>query len=81
MNDYRKEEINSSPLEADGNQETFDFTPSPFSIKEARTLNSGKMILWDTGPPSSWSTDFLNEVAVSYPNNSPLHLLACWRAV
>ena len=26
------------PLEADGNQEMFDFTPSPFSIKEAWIL-------------------------------------------
>ena len=34
MNDCR-EEINTSPLEADGNQEVFDFTPSPFSIKGA----------------------------------------------
>ena len=42
MNDYRKEEINSSPLEADGNQETFDFTPSPFSIKEAGTLTQAR---------------------------------------
>ena len=35
MNDCRKEEINISLLEADGNQEMFDFTPSPLSIKEA----------------------------------------------
>ena len=35
MNDYREEEINASPLEADGNQEVFDFNPSPLSIKGA----------------------------------------------
>ena len=33
MNDCREEEINTSPLEADGNQEVFDFTSSPFSVK------------------------------------------------
>ena len=27
MNDSREEEINTSPLEADGNQEVSDFTP------------------------------------------------------
>ena len=30
MNDCREEEINTFPLEADGNQEVFDFTLSPF---------------------------------------------------
>ena len=35
MNDYSEEEINIFPPEADGNQEVFDFTPSPFSIEAA----------------------------------------------
>ena len=35
MNDSREEEINTSPLEADGNQEALDFSPSLFSIKAA----------------------------------------------
>ena len=35
MNDCREEEINTCLPEADGNQEVFDFTPSPFSIKGA----------------------------------------------
>ena len=34
MNDCREEEINTSLPEADGKQEMFDFTRSPFSIKE-----------------------------------------------
>ena len=52
VNDYREEEINTSPLEADQNQVKFDFTPS---------ANSGKMVLGDTSLPSSWSADFLNK--------------------
>ena len=35
MNDCREGEINTAPKEADLNQEVFDFTSSPFSIKEA----------------------------------------------
>ena len=35
--DCRKEEIKTSPPEADQNQEMFDIIPSPFSIK---VLNS-----------------------------------------
>ena len=34
MSDCREEEINPSPLEANGNQEVFDFSPSPFGVKE-----------------------------------------------
>ena len=37
-NEYRKEEINTSSLETDQKQEMFDFTFSPFSIKEAWIL-------------------------------------------
>ena len=33
MSDCREEEINTLLLEDDGNQDVFDFTPSPFSIK------------------------------------------------
>ena len=33
-----RQEINTAALEADQNQEMFDFTPSPFSIKEAWIL-------------------------------------------
>ena len=35
VNDYRKEEMNTSPMKADGNQEKFDCTPSSFHIEEA----------------------------------------------
>ena len=35
MNDFREEDMNTSPLEADRNQEMFDFIASLFSIKEA----------------------------------------------
>ena len=38
MNDCREGEINTAPKEADLNQEVFDFTSSPFSIKEAWIL-------------------------------------------
>ena len=34
MNDYREEEINTSPPETDKEM----FTPSPFSVKEAQIL-------------------------------------------
>ena len=34
------------------------------------------MMLWDTGPPSSWSAGFLNNVTVLAPNLS-LNLLGC----
>ena len=40
----------------------------------------GKMVLWDTSPPSSWSAGFPNKVTIPCPNTSPLDLLAC-RAV
>ena len=35
------------------------------------------MVLWDSSPPSSRSTGFLNKVAIYCPNNSSLDLLAC----
>ena len=35
------------------------------------------MVLWDTSPPSSRSSGFLNKVAIPYPSNSSLDLLAC----
>ena len=35
MNDQKEDEINTLPLEADGNQEMIDFILSPFSIKGA----------------------------------------------
>ena len=38
VSDCRGEEINTSPLEADQNQEMFDSTPSPFDIKQAWIL-------------------------------------------
>lgn len=31
-NDHREEEINTSPLEADGDLEVFDFAPTPFTF-------------------------------------------------
>ena len=38
----QEEEINTSPLKADGNQEVFDFTPSLFSIEEAWILSQAR---------------------------------------
>ena len=43
MNDCREEEINTSLLEAGGNQEVFDFTPSPFSVKEPYLGQDGSL--------------------------------------
>ena len=80
MNGCRKEEINTSPLESGQNQEIFDFTHSPFSIKGAGILTEGKMVLWDTSPPSSWSAGFPNEVAIPCPNNRSLNSLVCHAA-
>ena len=39
--------------------------------------NSGKLVLWDTSPPSSWSAGFPNKVTILCPNSSSLDLLAC----
>ena len=38
----RQEDMNISPLEADRNQEMFDFTPSPFCIKETWILTQAR---------------------------------------
>ena len=68
---------------------TSSHTPSPFSIKDAcflfqykRSLNSnsGKMVLWNSSPPSSWSAGFTNKVTVPCPNKSSLSLLVCCTA-
>ena len=42
VNDCREEEINTSLPEADGKQEMFDFTRSPFSIKEDWILTQAR---------------------------------------
>ena len=69
------------PPEADRNQETNARPYSlPFQYKRSLNSNSGKMVLWDMSPPSSWFAGFPNKVAIPCPNNSPLDLLAC-RAV
>ena len=47
VNDCREEEINTSPPEADGSQDVFDFTPSPFSIKGVWILTQAR---WFFGP-------------------------------
>ena len=52
-------------------------TVSPFSVKRTLNSNSGKMVLWDTSPPSSWSTGFLNKVTIPCLNTPSLDLLAC----
>ena len=45
VSDCREEEINTPWLKADGNQEVFDFTPSPFSIKGAWILIQARWFL------------------------------------
>ena len=69
-NDHREEEINTSPLEADGDLEVFDFTPTPFTVKTKPNLNSdsGKMVLWGMSPLSCCLTDFPKEVIIPCPN-------------
>ena len=42
MRNCRKEDISTSPLEADQDQEMFDFTPFPLSIKDARILTQAR---------------------------------------
>ena len=54
MNDCREEEINTSPLESDRNQEMFDFTPSPFSVKEDWILTRARWSFGGMSPPSFW---------------------------
>ena len=72
MNVYREEEINTSLPEADGNQEVFDFAPSPFRVKEPNLRQTGSLeceaIFLCVG--------FLNKVVNPCPNNSFLHLSA-----
>ena len=42
--------------------------------------NSGKMVLWDASAPSSWSADFLSNIAIPCPNSLSLDLLICHMA-
>ena len=50
---------------------TTNHTPLPLQCKRSPISNLGKMILWDTRPPSSWSAD-LSKVAIPCPNNPSL---------
>ena len=64
--------------EADGNQEVFDFTPSPFSIKGTWILTQAPLVFG----PSSWFAGFLNKaILLNKANFSPQYivswLLAC----
>ena len=52
----------------------FVYTPSLCSIRGLNT-NSGKMVLWDKSPPSSWFAGFPNKVTALFPNNFSLGLL------
>ena len=45
MNNYKKKGIKTAPAAADQNQEMFDFTPSPFSIKETWMLTQESWLL------------------------------------
>ena len=94
MNDFRKEEINTAPLEFGQNQEIlattyfclFYFASSPpLSLFNERNQypNPGKMVLRDASLPYSWSVGFLNKIAIPCSKNLSLNLLACcvWQAV
>ena len=45
--------------------------------QKSRNSNSGKVVLWETSPPSSRSAGFLNKVTIPCPNTSSLDVLAC----
>ena len=72
MNDYREEEINTSPLEADGNQEVLDCTPSPSGTKRAWILTQ---VRWFFGAqvhhPLGWLTFWIKSLFLA----STTHLL------
>ena len=88
MSGCRKEEINTSPLESGQNQgrkmvTTYGLfkiftSSSPHSLfyKINQHPNLGKMVLWDTNPPFSWSAGFPNKVTITCPNNFSSNLLA-----
>ena len=69
VNDPEEDEINTSPLEADGNQEVFDFILSPVSRKGTWISNSRKMFLWDASSPSLWCAHFLDKITFPGPNS------------
>ena len=73
MNDDREGEMNTSLLEADGNQEVFDFTPSPFCVKEPNLRQDGSV---ECEATIFLCAGCLNEVVNPCPNNSFLHLPA-----
>ena len=84
LDDYRFEKVYRNPEQSIERLSQYSFLLTPdFSMyadmNKWRQIESVAHNRW-VGP-SSWSTDFLNEVSISYPNNSSLHLLACWRAV
>ena len=57
------------------------FLTSPILFSERNYHpNLGKMVLWASSPPSSWSVDFLNKGTIPCSNNSSLNLLACHTA-
>ena len=62
-------------------QEVCTNQPHPLAFWYKRSLNpnTGKMVLWDTGPLSSRSAGFPNRVTIPCPNTS-LDVLACHSA-
>ena len=64
MQEGRNEHI---PLEADGSQEMFDFTPFLFCYKRNLNSNSGMMVLCGMNPLFSWSVGSLNKAAIHLP--------------
>ena len=77
MKDCREGRSNTSLPEADRKQETFDFTPAPFSIKAAPILTETRWLLMSRSLPSSRFASFRNEVTIPCSNNSSLKFLAC----
>ena len=72
MSDCREEEINISPLEVNGNQEVFDFSPSPFGIKEPEFR-----LRQDGSNPLSSFPGFLNKVSIPCLSDSSLEPACC----
>ena len=72
MKDCREEEINTFPLEADGNQEVFDFTLSPFRIKESefKLRQDGSLGGWRGDEPAIFLVCWLsNSIVIPCPHN------------
>ena len=77
MNDCRKKEITTAPLEANQNQEMLDFIPSLFGVRGAWILTQTNVSLGHKSTIFWVRVFFPNKVTIPCPNTSSLHLLVC----